>query len=63
LVGFSDEEDDFADELSDSLLFEELLPLETELADVPDDECFEELPEVLCDFETEASENDSFLLP
>jgi hypothetical protein len=57
---FSFEEDDLEDEVPESLLLEEVLPLEAELPDLPDDELPEELPD---DLEFEPDENDSFLLP
>jgi hypothetical protein len=57
LPDFSEESDDLDDLLPDSLLFEELLPLEAELPDLPDDE----FPVLPADCEWEPDENDSGL--
>jgi hypothetical protein len=51
------------DDLPELLLPEELLTFEAGLADLPDDDCAEELTELPDDLECEPDENDSFLLP
>jgi hypothetical protein len=58
-AGFSDEEDDFDDDLPESLLLEELFTL-AGLPDLPDDDLVAELPALL--FDLDAGDTDSFLM-
>jgi len=66
LFDFPNAEDDLDEELSESLLLEELLPLEAELpepTDLPDEVLPEDLVVFPDDFEGEPDEKDSFPEP